>query len=109
MQGGFKLKIQIDSEVLEFEIKQYSNTINFILKGDCGAVVISYWLKLDSLDLNIHTHKPFNDYVKQSKEICEFIGTKCYSDCRYLDKKINDIDILQILKNEYNYIKRATE
>lgn len=103
------MEIQIDCEILEFEIKQYPNTINFVLKGDCGAVVISYWVKLDSLNLNVHTHKPFNDYVNQSKENCEFIGTRCYSDSRYLDKKINDIDILQILKNEYNHIKMATK
>ena len=105
------MKIQIEGEKLEFEIKNFNSKsrIHFILKGIHGAVVISYWSYLNSLDLNIHSKKPLREDHKTDGEICEYINAPCYCDGRYLNKSVDEVDFLQVLKNEYNYIKRATK
>lgn len=105
------MKIEIAGEKFDFQIKKFENSgdnVWFILSGELGSVTAEY-MQVGNLkpffNLNYHTKKPLNEYVKISKDSCEFIGCPCYCDGRFINKHINDVDILDTLKKEYENIK----
>jgi len=96
------MMIQIDGEDLSFDIKKYDSRYFFILKGKKGAVVLSKWGNLNTLSIDYHAKKQQRKGQEQQEQICEFIDCKCFGDGRAISKHINDIDVLKLLKVEYD-------
>jgi hypothetical protein len=106
------LKFEINGEDVEIEIKKFKHLKSstwYILKGDLGVVTAEYLTIADKpfFNLNYHTKKALHSHTKPSKENCEFLDCPCHCDGRYINKSIDEVDILQTLKSEYEYIQRA--